>query len=233
MQQAHHSNVDRPCEMCLAAAGPSVRLSVCLRVCCRSGLPPLADEEDPITPTAQHNGAAGDTDEELGMAGDAAGSPDTHGSSSLAMRSASAMKQIRAPLEALFKRRASTTPGVHAREAGEGGSLSAGGGLPAGLDARRAALLATLQGAGGGLGAGKYVVEVDHSGEWGLCCRPGTLRCGALGVAGECPCAMHQAAGGCFFGGGGGAGCGPGSSCDMALCLCLFVWLHVVFVQAR
>lgn len=127
-------------------------------------MPPADEEVDPLTPNA-HNG---DYDEEPGTALEAGGSPDIH-SNSLAMRSASAMKQIRAPLEALFKRRASTTPGVHAREreAGEGGSLSAGGGLPAGLDGRRSALMASLQGSHGGLPAGKYLVEVDPSGEHG------------------------------------------------------------------
>jgi hypothetical protein len=76
------------------------------------------------------------------------------------------MKQIRAPLEALFKRRGSTTPGGFARERDGGeGAGSFGGGLPAGLDARRSALLATLQGGSGGLPAGKYVVEVDQAGE--------------------------------------------------------------------
>lgn len=84
------------------------------------------------------------------------------------MRGASAMKQIRAPLEALFKRRGSTTPGSFTQSgvSGDAGSLSAGGGLPPGLDARRSALLASLQGSGGGLPAGKYVVEVDASGEY-------------------------------------------------------------------
>jgi hypothetical protein len=90
------------------------------------------------------------------------------------------MKQIRAPLEALFKRRGSTTPGSFTQgvppaaavaASGEGSTLSAGGALPAGLEARRAALLATLQGGGGGLPAGKYVVEVDASGEF--CCEGG------------------------------------------------------------
>jgi hypothetical protein len=129
----------------------------------------FADEEDdPTTPTHHlHNGATGDTDEEPGATAvdTAAGSPDTLGST-LAMRGASAMKQIRAPLEALFKRRGSTTPGSFTQpvHGAEGGSLSAGGGLPAGLDARRSALLATLQGAGGGLPGGKYVVEVDANG---------------------------------------------------------------------
>lgn len=128
----------------------------------------IADEDDPTTPTHHHNGAAGDTDEEPGTTAvdAAAGSPDTHGST-LAMRGASAIKQIRAPLEALFKRRGSTTPGSFTQpvHGADGGSLSAGGGLPAGLDARRSALLATLQGAGGGLPGGKYVVEVDSTGE--------------------------------------------------------------------
>lgn len=126
-----------------------------------------------MTPTAAQNGAAGDTDEEAqGAAATpsaldaAAGSPDTHSSSSLAMRGASAMKQIRAPLEALFKRRGSTAPGTYTRERdGAEGAGSFGGGLPPGLDARRSALLATLQGGSGGLPAGKYVVEVDQAGE--------------------------------------------------------------------
>lgn len=140
-----------------------------------------ADEDEPLTPTHHNGTAAGDTDEEQGAAAAAvaaaageaaAGSPDVHGSS-FAMRGASAMKQIRAPLEALFKRRGSTTPGsftqgvppAAAGAGGEGSTLSAGGALPAGLEARRMALLATLQGGGGGLPAGKYVVEVDSSGE--------------------------------------------------------------------
>jgi hypothetical protein len=129
----------------------------------------IADEDDPTTPTHHHhNGTAGDTDEEPGTTAvdAAAGSLDTHGST-LAMRGASAMLQIRAPLEALFKRRGSTTPGSFTQPVHgvEGGSLSAGGGLPAGLDARRSALLATLHGAGGGLPGGKYVVEVDSTGK--------------------------------------------------------------------
>jgi len=131
-------------------------------------VPTVADDDDPTTPTA-HNGAAGDTDEEAGVPSaveTGAGSPDTHGGS-FAMRGASAMKQIRAPLEALFKRRGSTAPGGMTRERdGEGGTTSGGGGLPSGLDARRTALLATLHGSSGGLPAGKYVVEVDQSGEW-------------------------------------------------------------------
>ena len=129
---------------------------------------PYADDEEPTTPPAAANGAAGDTDEDAPAAGvvmDAAGSPDAAGNS-FAMRGASAMKQIRAPLEALFKRRGSTAPGGLTRERDGGeGAASGGGGLPGGLDARRAALLATLQGGSGGLPAGKYVVEVDQAGE--------------------------------------------------------------------
>lgn len=143
--------------------------------CCTAPMP--ADDEDPTTPTAVHNGAAGDTDEEAGEAA-AAGSPDH--SSSFAMRGASAMKQIRAPLEALFKRRGSTTPGgvvaPRERDGDQGATSSSGVVLPAGLDARRAALLASLQGGGGGLAAGKYVVEVDQSGEWRCwCCGVGDV----------------------------------------------------------
>lgn len=131
--------------------------------------------DDPITPTAV-NGAGSDEDAAGAAIDAAAGSPDAHGNNSFAMRGASAMKQIRAPLEALFKRRGSTTPGGFARERDDGGSLSVtgsiGGALPGGLDARRGLLLASLQGGGSGVGlpAGKYMVEVDASGECWLGC---------------------------------------------------------------
>lgn len=105
------------------------------------------DEHSAATPTAGH---------EPGQAG----SPDTGGGLSASLRgsSAAAIKQIRAPLEALFKdfkRRGSS--GI--------ATPSAGSAAEAAGD-RRAALLAALQGGTSSLHPGRYLVEVDNHGEW-------------------------------------------------------------------
>lgn len=134
------------------------------------------DGDEPLTPTAGGSGAAAAA-AAFGEDGDGVDStllgtsPDAAqhgpGGGSFATRGASAIKQFRAPLEALFKRRGSGVPGSGGRD-GVDGATSGGGALPAGLEARRAALLATLQGGGGGGGGlpcGKYLVEVDAHGE--------------------------------------------------------------------
>lgn len=93
---------------------------------------------------------------------DTSGSPEVGGGlasfRSGSAAAAAAMKHIRAPLDALFKRRGS----------GAAGSFSDSGGA-VGLDARRTALLAALQGNTSSLQPGRYSVEVDSHGEHGTC----------------------------------------------------------------
>jgi hypothetical protein len=136
------------------------------------------DEPNPGTPTAAA-AAAGGVFGSAAAAADGAEdkeggalTPDHHGGSpepgSLASfrgNSAAAIKQIRAPIEAFFKRRGSMSTSA---AGGPSGSSADGGGD------RRAALLAALQGGsssstGSSLQPGRYIVEVDSSGKWGLC----------------------------------------------------------------
>jgi hypothetical protein len=151
------------------------------------------DEPNPGIPTAAaaagglFGGAAaaadGAEDDKEGVAL----TPDHHGGSpepgSLATfrgNSAAAIKQIRAPIEAFFKRRGSMSTSA---AGGPSGSSADGGGD------RRAALLAALQGggsssSGSSLQPGRYIVEVDSSGERGLCVV--MMMCGAFIMAGVC-----------------------------------------------
>lgn len=113
------------------------------------------DAEDLPSPPAEQQGGAA-----VGAA-----SPEP------ALRGASAIKQLTAPLEALFKRRGSVLAGHNASDAGSVAAVS-GGGLAAGhaSDPTRAALLAALQTGSSSLHGGRYVVEVDSSGkDWTAC----------------------------------------------------------------
>lgn len=128
------------------------------------------DDEEPGSPVAGNNHATagmlaekGDTDEEV--TGGAVtpptkdelnGSPETGGLHSLRSGGAAAIKQIRAPLEALFKRRGSSAASLS--DAGAAGAV--------GLDARRLALAAVLQGNSNSLQPGRYSVEIDNHGGW-------------------------------------------------------------------
>jgi hypothetical protein len=83
-----------------------------------------------------------------------------------ALRGPSGLKHLTAPLEALFKRRGSVFAGNNGSEAGSVAGVSGGGVLAGhGSDATRAALLAALQTGSSSLHSGRYVVEVDSSGE--------------------------------------------------------------------
>lgn len=147
-----------------------------------SGSESDTDEEEPSSPTvaaiaaAGVHGDKGDTDEEAAGAvtpptkeQDSAGSPEIGGSlSGFRAGSAAAIKQIRAPLEALFKRRGFGTPSF------------SDSGAAVGLDARRSALLAALQGNTSTLQPGRYVVEVDSHGEQHVlncCCALASVCC--------------------------------------------------------
>lgn len=135
-----------------------------------SGSETDTDDDEPGSPTAaaiaavgipgDKGGDKGDTDEEAQAPGavtlpnkeqDAAGSPEPGGLASFRSGSAAAIKQIRAPLEALFKRR--------------GASSFSDTGSAVGFEARRAALLSCLQGNASSLQPGRYTVEVDSHGE--------------------------------------------------------------------
>eukprot|EP00879_Flechtneria_rotunda_P008431 GHRR01008832.1.p1 GENE.GHRR01008832.1~~GHRR01008832.1.p1 ORF type:complete len:397 (+),score=195.01 GHRR01008832.1:1423-2613(+) len=139
-----------------------------------SGSEPDSEDDEPGTPTTAAAGgapaglllgAAADAEDKEQPAGPAAAQPAEQGGIAAlpehlnlhlnSFRSgASAIKQqIKAPIEAFFKRRGSTG------HAGDG----VGVGLSGTMEARRTGLLTALQGGCGNLPAGRYIVEIsDH-----------------------------------------------------------------------
>eukprot|EP00878_Enallax_costatus_P003320 GHUV01003526.1.p1 GENE.GHUV01003526.1~~GHUV01003526.1.p1 ORF type:complete len:452 (+),score=177.06 GHUV01003526.1:970-2325(+) len=132
-----------------------------------SGSESETDDDEPesplaATPAVAIPGDKGDTDASDEASGavtpptrlhDTSGSPEVGGGlDRIRSSSAAAIKHIRAPLDALFKRR------------GSGAASFSDTGAAVGLDTRRTALLAALQGNTSSLQPGRYQVEVDSHG---------------------------------------------------------------------